>query len=121
HDSVGTMTRSRLVSVDVRTNAIATLAAGTLHHPALSSDRRTISYRQESPGATVRPSAFLKLTGDVDAAYLAVDWGTEAQHVDARTGAPVGPPEPIRGAPRDTSVADLRIVASPGEGTRLVL
>jgi dipeptidyl aminopeptidase/acylaminoacyl peptidase len=121
YDSVGTAPRSRLVSVDVRTNAIATLAEGALHHPTLSADRRTITYRQESPGATVRPSTFLNMRGDADAAYLAVDWGTETRHIDSRTGAPVAAPDGARATARDTSVANLRVVSSSREGTRLVL
>src|SRR6185295_6449508 len=40
HDSVSTAVRSHLVSVDVRTGEITTLASGALHHPALSADRR---------------------------------------------------------------------------------
>ena len=121
HDSVGTAVRSRLVSIDVRTNAITTLAEGALHHPTLSVDRRTITYRQESPAATVRPSTFLNMRGDVDAAYLAVDWGTETHHVDARTGRPIAGPDSTHAAARDTSVANLRVVSSSSEGTRLVL
>src|SRR6185436_2979512 len=87
----------------------------------LSVDRRTITYRQESPAATVRPSTFLNMRGDVDAAYLAVDWGTETHHVDARTGRPIAAPDSTRVAARDTSVANLRVVSSSSEGTRLVL
>jgi len=121
HDSVGTAPRSRLVSVDVRTNAIATLAEGALHHPTLSVDRRTITYRQEAPGATVRPSTFIAMRGDADAAYLAVDWGTETHYVDSRGGTRVSVPADARAAPRDTSIADVRVVSSPSEGTRLVL
>jgi dipeptidyl aminopeptidase/acylaminoacyl peptidase len=124
HDSVGTAARSRLVSVDVKTNAIATLAEGSLHHPALSGDRRTITYREETPGAMVRPSAFLKMGGggdNVDAAYLALDWGSEARHIDSRTGASVEPPNGARAPARDSSVATLRLVSSSTEGTRLVL
>ena len=121
HDSVGTAPRSRLVSVHVRTNAIATLAEGALHHPTLSVDRRTITYRQETSGATVRPSTFLNMRGDADAAYLAVDWGTETHHVDAHTGVPVATFDSARAPARDTSIANLRVVSSSSDGTRLVL
>jgi dipeptidyl aminopeptidase/acylaminoacyl peptidase len=121
HDSVASAPRSRLVSVDVRTNAIAMLAEGALHHPTVSADRRTITYRQESPGATVRPSTFLNMRGDAGAAYLAVDWGAETRHIDARTGARVAAPDSTRAVARETSLANLRVVSSSSEGTRLVL
>jgi dipeptidyl aminopeptidase/acylaminoacyl peptidase len=121
HDSVATAPRSRLVSVDVRTNVITTLAEGALHHATLSVDRRTISYRRETPGATVRPSAFLAMRGEADAAYLAVDWGTETHHIDSHSGSRVASPSDARATPRDTSVANLRVVSSPSEGSRLVL
>jgi dipeptidyl aminopeptidase/acylaminoacyl peptidase len=122
HDSVGTALRSRLVSVDVKTKAIVTLAEGALHHPTLSGDRRTITYRAESPGATVRPSTFLNMRGDdVDDAYLAVDWGTETRHIDSRTAAPVPAPNGARAPARDSSAANFRVVSSSTDGTRLVL
>jgi len=120
HDSLTTVVRSRLVSVDVRTNAIAQIASGVLHHPTLSADRRTITYREEPPSATVRPSKFLNMRGDADAAYLAVDWGTETHHVNSRTGV-VAPPDSTRAPARDTSIANLRVVSAANEGTRLVL
>jgi dipeptidyl aminopeptidase/acylaminoacyl peptidase len=120
HASGDAASTSSLVSIDVRNGATTTLAKGRLHHVVLSTDRRTLTYRRNADDDTV-VSRYFAPTGDVDAAYLAVNWGHEEHYVDPHSGAPTPAPAPPTPATRDTAAASLRITSSLTDGTRLDL
>lgn len=76
----------RLLSVDIGNGALTVLARGELHHPALSSDRRTLTYWRQRPalGAHIDTTLFGATGTEPD--YLRVDWGNELHAIDPRTG-----------------------------------
>ena len=70
------------------TRAITTLASGAFHRPGPSGDRRTLTLRRENPLLSDAPArTFFHPEAQGDAAYDAVNWGTEIVHLDPRTGA----------------------------------
>jgi hypothetical protein len=111
----------RLVSIDVETRAITTLAQGALHAPRLSSDRRTLSYRIETPPIPAAPvSSFFVPEAKGEAAYDRVNWGHEARHIDATTGAAV-PAPPAPPAASTQGQPSLRVEHAAETGSALVL
>jgi dienelactone hydrolase len=112
----------RLVSVDVDTRAITTLAEGALHTPRLSTDRRTVSFRVENPAIPLAPaSSFFGPEATGEAAYDRVNWGHEARHVDARSGASAPAPLPAPPAAKAQSSPSLRVANATDSGSALVL
>ena len=114
---------TRLVSINVRTNTMVTLASGEIHVPRISADGRTVTYREESPAAHAAPVAtFFGPDARGDAVYDSVNWGTAIRHVDAHTGALV--PAPASAPAATAPGADrpsLRVVNDPAVGTTLLL
>jgi dienelactone hydrolase len=116
---------TRLVSIDVRTRAITTLATGAIHAPRLSVDQRTLSYREESPAVQAAAVAtFLGPELRGEAIYDAVNWGTTIRYVDPRTGAatpapPTGPAPPAAAPKADRP--SLRVANDPTVGSTLLL
>ncbi|HET9370014.1 MAG TPA: prolyl oligopeptidase family serine peptidase, partial [Vicinamibacterales bacterium] len=111
----------RLVSVDVETRAVTTLAEGALHTARLSADRRTISYRVETPAIPSAPaSSFFGPDATGEAAYDRVNWGHEVRHIDARSGAPAAAPSPAPSAAAAKGQPTLR-VSNTAAGTALIL
>lgn len=117
--------QTRLVSIDVRTRAIATLATGAIHTPRLSADRRVVTYREESPAVHAAAVAtFFGPDARGEATYDPVNWGTAIRHIDARTGAAVPAPPQGTAPPAATPQAErpsLRAVNDPAVGTTLLL
>jgi len=74
---------TQLWSVDVRTHIRAVLAKGDLHRLRASPDGRFISF---SRNGSLRSAKAYFDAKDIDAAYGAVDWGTEQYVIDSRTG-----------------------------------
>ncbi len=112
---------SSLVSVNVDTGTVATIASGAIHRPTLSADRTVLTYSSEAPPFTSAPvSSFFGPDAVGDAAYDRVNWGTEVHRVDARTGAEVVASPP--GRPNQASARPaLRVASTATEGTRLLL
>jgi dipeptidyl aminopeptidase/acylaminoacyl peptidase len=114
----------RLISLDVGTRALATLAEGALHSPRLSPDRRTVSFGVENPAIPLAPgSSFFGPEATGEAAYDRVNFGHEVRHVDARSGAsalapPAAPPASTSAAQNQPS---LRVTNASDSGTSLVL
>jgi dipeptidyl aminopeptidase/acylaminoacyl peptidase len=77
----------RLVVLDLRTNARATLARGNIHRLSVSTDGRLITFLRERPGTPL--ASYFEFGSDVEKAYAAVNWGTEREVIDARSGAKV--------------------------------
>jgi Prolyl oligopeptidase family len=112
---------SRVVSVDVRTHDVKTLATGPLHQVSVSRDRRTVTYFRENPPVAALPASDLFVPGlDVDDAYLTIDWGSETHRIDARTGAEVTVKDTGRVVAGDTLTANVRLTTDKS-GTRLTL
>ena len=117
---------TRLASIDVRSRAIVTLATGAIHAARLSADRRTVTYREESPAVhAARVDTFFGPdAARGEAVYDAVNWGAAIRHVDAQTGAVVQAPAtasvPPAAAP-EAERSSLRAVNDPAVGTTLVL
>jgi dipeptidyl aminopeptidase/acylaminoacyl peptidase len=79
--------RSRLITVDLRTNKRHDLARGSIHRLSVSTDGRAISFLRESPGLPSQPvSSYINRNTDEDG-YAAVNWGTDRHVIDAVTGA----------------------------------
>ena len=114
--------RSRIVTVNVRTGAVKTLATGAVHRPRLSADGRTLTYRSEMPPFRAAPVAtFFGPDAHGEDVYDRVNWGINLHHVDATTGAPVAAPDSTP-APASTSPnATLRVTNDSLAGTRLWL
>jgi dipeptidyl aminopeptidase/acylaminoacyl peptidase len=113
---------SRIVSVNVRTGGIRTLARGAVHRPRLSADGRTLTYLSESPAfAAAQVASFFGSEARGDAAYARVNWGNSIHHVDARTGAPMPPPDTAVAKPPVPADARLRVTNDSSIGTRLWL
>ena len=120
-------TLTRLVSIDVRTRAIATLATGAIHAPRLSADGRVLTYREESPeiqAASVATFLGPDLRGE--AIYDAVNWGTAVRYIDPRTGAVLpapatAPASPAAPSPAAADRPSLRVANDPAIGTTLLL
>jgi len=112
----------RIVSVNVRTKAVTTIASGPLHRPTLSADGRTLTYWRENPSfSRARVATFFSPDAQGDAAYEAVNWGSEVHHVDSSTGEPTAPPQrTVAGSP-PANQPSLQVTNTPSEGTRLVL
>ncbi|NOT08633.1 MAG: hypothetical protein HOP28_10570, partial [Gemmatimonadales bacterium] len=102
---------ARIVSVDLRTRAVTTLAQGALHRPMLSADGKTLTYRRENPGILAAPVAsFFGPEAEGEGAYDPVNWGGEVHHVDSRTGTPAPPPDAARAVPPSGPRPALRAV-----------
>jgi dipeptidyl aminopeptidase/acylaminoacyl peptidase len=113
---------TRIVSVDLRTRTVTTIARGALHRPRLSADGRTLTYRRENPPlAAAAVASFFGPEAHGDKAYDKPNWGSEVHHVDARTGAPVAAPETPRRTDSAGPVPTLRVVNAGTGGTRLLL
>jgi dipeptidyl aminopeptidase/acylaminoacyl peptidase len=80
---------ARLVVLDLRTKAQTAIARGPIHRVSVSPDQRFIAFLRETPSQPV--ASYFKDAPDVDALYLAVQWGTERHVIDAQTGAEVDP------------------------------
>ena len=112
---------SRVVSVDVRTHDVKTLATGPLHQASISRDRRSITYFRENPPAGALPASRLFVAGlEADDAYVKVDWGSETHRIDPRTGAEVTVQDTGRIGAGDTLAANLRLTTDRS-GTSLTL
>ncbi len=117
----------RLVVVNPKTLEAKTLARGPIHHVTVSSDRRVVSYFQEDWS---RPIAdYFDPSRDVEAAYAAVNWGTERHVISATTGEPVdlsqmanvpAPPTPQLNIPLPRADA-RRLSLSPTGDTALFI
>jgi dienelactone hydrolase len=119
---VGNDAQRRIVSVNVLTQAVTTIATGALHRPALSADGRTLTYWREHPSfSSARVATFFGPDAQGDAAYDAVNWGSEVHHVDLSTGAAAAAPQRSGPNPPSTNEPSLRVTSTPAEGTRLVL
>ncbi|HEU0052603.1 MAG TPA: prolyl oligopeptidase family serine peptidase [Longimicrobium sp.] len=113
---------SRLVSVDVRTGTVTTLARGALHRPRLSADGRTLTYRRENPVLPAAPiETFFAPSIQGEAAYDLPNWGGEVHHVDARSGTPVPPPGIAGTRVAAAPAATLRVTNDPAAGSTLWL
>jgi acetyl esterase/lipase len=113
---------SRIVSVDIRTRVVTTIARGAVHRPRLSADRRTLSFRRENPPLAEAPVAsFFGPEARGDDAYDKPNWGGETHHVDPRTGTPVSPPDTTPPTVIPAPLAALRVVNDGVRGTRLLL
>lgn len=125
HDAPGpdsASSPSRIVSVNVRTGAIRTLARGAVHRPRLSADGRTLTYSRESPAFAAAPVAsFFGPEAQGDEAYDRVNWGHRIHHVDSRTGAPVQSPDTAVARTHVPADATLRVTNDSSIGTRLWL
>ncbi|MGH7560248.1 MAG: prolyl oligopeptidase family serine peptidase [Gemmatimonadales bacterium] len=119
-DTVAAM--RRLASMNVRTLETTTLARGPVHRPRLSADRRTLTYRSESPPFAATPMAtFFGPDARGEAAYDLVNWGGRVHHIDSRTGAAVPPPDTARPRAGEPAARPLRVVSDPDSGTALIL
>lgn len=107
----------RLVSVDISSGALTGLASGELHHPTLSTDRRTLTYWRQCPALGARIDTALFGTGNGEPDYLRVDWGNELHAIDPRTGMEIAAPHDSAPAPRES----LRVQppAAPRSDARL--
>jgi dienelactone hydrolase len=126
--AVGTSTgaentpQRRIVSVDVRTHAVTTIASGALHRPTLSGDGRTLTYWRENPSFSMaRVATFFVPDAQGEAAYDAVNWGSEVHHVDLSTRKATAAPTGRAPNPLPSDAPSLRVTSTPSEGTRLVL
>jgi dipeptidyl aminopeptidase/acylaminoacyl peptidase len=111
----------RLVIVDAATRAVSTLLTGAIHHPALSADGRVVTLRRESQPLSQFPASRVFGPEAVgDAAFDAVNYGTETVTIDARTGAAVA--RPPAGAPAVNDPARPALRVDRGDkGSSLVL
>lgn len=76
-----------LVTVDLRSGLRNRLARGRIHSLAVEPDGCCISFLRHPPGKGV--ASYFEVAeraGDADAGYVAVNWGTERNVIDARTG-----------------------------------
>src|SRR5262249_16793637 len=73
---------ARLVLTDLRTGARRTLVRGNVHRVSVSTDERLLAFLQEKPGLPVSSYFAAK---DADAAYDAVNWGTERHVINVQT------------------------------------
>jgi dipeptidyl aminopeptidase/acylaminoacyl peptidase len=100
---------SRLIALDLRTHAIATVARGVIHQVSLSPDGRFLTFLREEPGIPGQPVASYFERPDIEAMYAAVNWGTARHAIDAQSGVEVAassvPPEAPRPAPKPASTA----------------
>jgi dienelactone hydrolase len=113
---------TRLVSVDLRTMAVTTLARGALHLPSMSGDGRTLTYRREEPTLARAPmSLFFGPEAHGEKAYDLPNYGGAVHHVDPRTGASVPPPDSTRPADESGAMPTLRVVNDKTAGTKLLL
>jgi dipeptidyl aminopeptidase/acylaminoacyl peptidase len=111
----------RLVIVDAATRAASTLLTGAIHHPSLAADGRVVTLRRESQPLSQFPASRVFGPEAVgDAAFDAVNYGTESVSIDARTGAAVDPPPARAPAANDSPRPALRVDRS-GDHSSLVL
>jgi hypothetical protein len=113
---------ARLVSLDLQTRRLTTLARGAIHRPRVSADGRTVSFRREEPPIpSARVAPFFDPSIQGEAAYDLPNWGGTIVHMDARTGTPVSPPDSGRAAAPSEISASLRVHEDPTVGTTLWL
>lgn len=113
--------RSRIVSVDLRSHEISVLAEGPVHRPSVSRDGRTVTYRQEGVRLSSAPaSLFFGPDAHGEEVYDDVNWGRETLHVDSRTGARVAAPATSPGS-RSAAPVSLRVRHNASEGSSLIL
>jgi len=112
--------RTRLVAIDLRSNARQTIARGGIHQLRASADGRFVSFRREEPGLPGQAVAsyFAQAIGvDEDQLYDAVNWGTATRVVNTQTGAEVAP-ESFVPAPRPALPAGATQIQPPRDGAR---
>jgi dipeptidyl aminopeptidase/acylaminoacyl peptidase len=91
-----------LLTIDLRSGLRKTLARGRLNRLGVTPGGCCISFVSHDPN---QPAAsyfdIATSAGDVDAGYVAVNWGTERHLIDARTGSPISrPAETIASKPQ---------------------
>ena len=92
-----------LWSIDLRTGSRTVLVKGDFHNLRASPDGRVISFLRVN---ALRSAKTYFASNDLDAAYAAVNWGTEGHVIDSRTGLEVPPsstPEMVQPAPKPQS------------------
>jgi dipeptidyl aminopeptidase/acylaminoacyl peptidase len=95
-----------LVAIDLVKGTRTTLTRGRIHRISVAADACCISFLREDPGfpgARVAPYIErAEQANDAEAGYAAVNWGTSAEAIDARTGVnvPVPPRAAVRPAPK---------------------
>jgi dipeptidyl aminopeptidase/acylaminoacyl peptidase len=113
---------SRIVSVDLRSHAVTTIARGALHLPRMSGDGRTLTYWRENPPlAAAAASSYFGPEARGEKAYDMPNFGNEIHHVDPLTGAPVPPPDTARRSETSASAPALRVASADSSGTQLLL
>lgn len=93
-----------LVTVDLRTSSRKRLARGRIHSLSVAPDGCCITFSRNKLEPVASYFEKAERAGDVDAAYTAVNWGSERHTIDARSGAklemsqsdkrPTPPPKP---------------------------
>ena len=92
-----------LWSIDLRTGSRTVLIRGDFHNLRASPDGRAISFLRVD---ALHPAKTYFASNDVDAAYTAVNWGTERHLIDSRTGHEMSPsaaPEIMHPSPKPQS------------------
>ena len=107
-----------LVTVDLRSGLRKRLARGRIHSLAVAPDGCCISFNRNKLGTAASYFEIAERAGDADPGYTAVNWGTERNVIDARSGAklektsldkrPDPPPRPELPAPPQT---DARLLS----------
>ena len=104
---------AQLLALDLRTGTRKTLARGRLHRLSVSPDGCCVSFLRHNPGIPGQSVASYferaNQTGNADAAYTAVNWGTERHTIDGKSGAAIA--APAASVPR--SAASVEIPSSP--------
>jgi dipeptidyl aminopeptidase/acylaminoacyl peptidase len=90
---------TQLLVLDVSTGARRMLARGRLHRLSVTPDGCCITFLKQAPGLPGQSVASYferaDTAGNVDAAYTAVNWGTERHTLDARSGTETVAPTPV--------------------------
>jgi dipeptidyl aminopeptidase/acylaminoacyl peptidase len=118
---------SRVVVIDTVTGESKTLTRGRVHRVSVSPDGCCVSVLRERPGVQGQPVAgvfdLATRANDVDAGYTAVNWGTEREVFDLRTGAAITPAPPFKPAPSTPRAQpasprdDMRLLSATPTGT----
>jgi dipeptidyl aminopeptidase/acylaminoacyl peptidase len=111
---------SRVVVLDTVTGGTRTLTRGRVHRVSVSLDGCCLSVLRERPGVQGQPVAgFFDIAtraNDADAGYTAVNWGTEREVFDLRTGTAITPAPPFARAPSQPRAQPV----SPRDNMRLL-
>lgn len=102
-----------LLAVDLRAGSRKRLARGRIHLLSVEPDGCCVSFRRNKLEPVASYFEMAERAGDADAGYTAVNWGTERELIDARSGAKIEKPSSSGNRPKPPTKPTLPAPPQP--------